>query len=122
MSDKPPVIPILSDTCRWCLTCPYGSCLNFGHWQMRLKEHQEELKRWEEQRALRPAEKSKPEPESGVTVETPRASRPARSVALPPGVRQYLASLGRRGGSSRSERKRAAARANGHLAGRRHEV
>jgi hypothetical protein len=115
MSDKPPVVPILSDTCRWCLSCPYGSCLNFGHWQMRLREHQEELKRWEEQRALRPAEKTKPEPESGVTVEVPRAPRPARSVALPPGVRQYLASIARRGGCARSAKKTAASRANGKI-------
>jgi len=85
---------------------------------MRLREHQDELKRWEEQRALGP---SKPETESGVSGEELRAPRPTRGVALPPGVKQYLASLGRRGGSSRSERKKIAARANGHLAGKRRD-
>jgi hypothetical protein len=114
-SDKPPVVPILSDVCRWCLSCPYGSCLNLGHWTLRQREHREELKRWDEQRALRPAEKSSSDSESGVTVEAPRAPRPARGVELPRGVRDYLASLGRRGGSSRSERKRIAARANGAI-------
>jgi hypothetical protein len=116
--DKPPVPPILSDVCQWCLSCPYGSCF-MGHWQMRQREYQEERKRWEERRALRPAETSKPEPESNVAAEAPRAPRLATGVELPRGVREYLASLGRRGGSSRSERKQAASRRNGHLAGQR---
>jgi hypothetical protein len=107
--DKPPVPPILSDVCRWCLSCPYGSCF-MGHWQMRQREYQEERKRWEERRALRPVDA--PEPESNAAVEAPR---PSRGVELPRGVREYLASLGRRGGSARSAKKTAAARANGKI-------
>jgi hypothetical protein len=44
------------------------------------------------------------------------ASGPAVTGAVSPEVRRYLSSLGRRGGSSRSPRKRAASRRNLKLA------
>ena len=120
--DQPPAPPILSDVCRWCLTCAYGTCRRFGHWELRMAEYKRDLELWQEtQTKTGPAEKPRPvEPDS--KREKPRAARSAMVVVLPPGVREYLASLGRRGGSSRSERKREASRRNGHLAGRRREV
>lgn len=119
MTLKPPVAPILSDVCRWCLSCAYGACRRFGHWELRMAEYECELVRWQEAHAQTAAvEKSSPTESRREEFRT----RSARLVALPPGVREYLASLGRRGGSSRSERKQAASRRNGQLAGRRHEV
>jgi hypothetical protein len=117
MSDKPPAIPVLTDVCRWCLWCAYGSCSS-GHWRMRMTEYQEELARWKRahpegktEEVVAPLAKDEPT--------TPTRRRKVTSVPIPSLIHEYLRSIGRRGGSSRSERKRAASRRNGHLAGER---
>jgi hypothetical protein len=106
---EPPAKPLLGDVCRWCLTVTYAApfCQRLGHWRMRQEEYESDLKRWQEtERAEkpRPAEPSKAP-----------SSRAELMIGLTPGVRQFLAAMGRKGGSSRSDRKKAAARANGKI-------
>jgi len=105
MSEPPPK-PAKSDVCRWCLTLSYENCGWRDHWRLITEEYEKSLARWRQMAAERRVEKPRP-----------RASRPILLV-LPPGVREWLAELGRRGGSSRSERKQAASRLNGQRGGR----
>jgi hypothetical protein len=120
MSDKPPAIPVLTDVCKWCLWCAYGSCYS-GHWQMRMAEYQEQLARWKQahpegktEEVVAPLAKGEP-----TTPEPATRGRKVTSVPIPSLIHEYLRSIGRRGGSSRSPKKRAASARNGHLAGQR---
>jgi hypothetical protein len=96
----PPSKPLPTDTCKWCFG-EYRSayCQRFGHMRMALAEHDAALKFYEKTYGVR-VEKP-PEP-----LEKPQAT---------PEMRQYFASLGRLGGRSRSERKKAASRQNLNL-------
>jgi hypothetical protein len=85
-----------------------------------MTEYQEELARWkrahpegETEDVVAPLAKDE------LTTPEPATRRKVTSVQIPTLIHEYLRSIGRRGGSSRSERKRAASRRNGHLAGQR---
>jgi hypothetical protein len=109
---EPPAKPLPGDVCRWCLTVTYAApfCQRLGHWRLKQEEYESDLKRWQETER---AEKSK-----SLELKS-AATRRDLALALTPGVREFLAAMGRKGGSSRSPRKQAASRRNGHLAGQR---
>jgi hypothetical protein len=86
-----------------------------------MAEYQEELARWKQAHLGRKPEKAvAPLAKDEPTMPEPATRRrKATSVPIPSLIHEYLRSIGRRGGSSRSERKQAASRRNGHLAGQR---
>jgi hypothetical protein len=94
---SPPAMPTPTDTCRWCFA-QFGdtSCQRFGHLKMALAEHDAALKFYART--------------YGVKVEKP--PEPLSPLEVTPEMRLYFASLGRRGGASKSPRKQAASRAN----------
>jgi hypothetical protein len=115
---EPPAKPLLGDVCRWCLTVTYTApfCRQLGHWRMIQEEYEGALVRWQEMKRV---ESRRPVVPRNTEASSSRAEM---MLGLTAGVREFLAAMGRRGGSSRSERKQAASRRNGHLAGRRQVV
>ena len=126
----PPTKPSLVDVCRWCLTTSYAApfCGRLGHWRMIVQEYERDLVIWQKTYGgvFVPVDEQ-PSPVAPPSVETKTETRPAVSrvpcsavmLVIPPGAREFLAAMGQRGGSSRSERKQAASRRNGQMGGRR---
>jgi hypothetical protein len=126
---KSPARPLPTDVCHRCLA-PYSN--NNGrycpHWRLAHEEWASALAFYQQvygkvesqdETLYVPSPKpQKPDLQRERPTTEPRTSRPIVVVVLPPGVREYLASLGHRGGSSRSERKQAASRLNGQRGGR----
>lgn len=110
-----PTKPLLTDVCPWCLSPSFATefCRDLNHWELVNQQYLRDLSIWEQTHGRA----KKPEPRKSAA--TPQRPDPGREpIFLPPGIRDWYASLGRRGGSSTSERKQAAARANGQRGGR----
>jgi hypothetical protein len=100
-----PAEPRLTDVCRWCLHGTYASafCKGLGHWNQIWQEYLSAFAFW---KRMYGSGGHKP-------VTAPNVERIlAGQIIVPASTREYLSSIGQRGGASRSEAKVKSAREN----------
>jgi hypothetical protein len=100
-----PEPPRLEDVCPWCIGSTFGNshCKSLGHFAMKWGQYRSQHAFWRRTYG-----------QSKAVTAAPKESKEMQTaeIRLPEGMAEYFSALGRRGGSSRSEAKVAAGRAN----------